>query len=121
MVFINLRNRFQALIGNGSKTVNLLDELQTRRDRLRPGQDETLDGQDDGMLSSRHMFSRQLALRVDAAVAAEITRMVARGTTSLRLAEDQSIESAVLGRQATQFRVYDRDLNRDLTIALSLN
>ena len=76
---------------------------------------------DDTPLSAHTAFATTLNLRLEAATACEIKKRLQSGQKTIQVPAGQSLTDVILGKQATELRIHDRDLNHDLkTLGLSL-
>lgn len=95
---IDLASAFEQSLGRITNTEECLNQL--RANPLEPG--------------SRHLnYSNMLTLRLEMATAAEIKKRLDKGQTEIAFNKGQTLTERLLGRQASEFNIYERDIKKD--------
>jgi hypothetical protein len=97
------------------KTVDLKEAYDAAVDNARKAQITVANmDKDPCSIKAGSRRSVMLSLRLSAATASVIKGKLERGKKQLVMDEDQDLTKALLGRQATEFRVCERNFEADL-------
>ncbi len=97
--------------------IDLREELDARLLRIEDAQRLRRCLENAERMSAHSSGSLGLCIRLDAAAAAKIRTLLDNGRTMLAIEDGQTVDQALLGRYATQFRIYERNVEEDMRLA----
>lgn len=100
------------------ETIELATAFDEKKAHIIQVETSSLEEKTDGRMSAHSNFSRMLHLRTEMATAAEIKKLLNKGRIAISLGKDETLESRLLGTQATQFNIYKRDMAQDRSLVM---